>query len=131
MDIETKSAPVRHSNVFEESFSKELSAVDKPRKRKKSPIRQRPTPVPAQPIRTQHDKAVFKPASKLIRIGKHKFITIRKYCGEPRINIRDYTYDGCGKLYSTKRGIMLTPAEWQQLKEQCDTVDKFLKQHKH
>lgn len=66
--------------------------------------------------------------SKLVPIGQKKYITIRKYCGRPQINIRDYSADSCGKLYSTKRGIMLSPEEWVQLKNSVYSVDMFLKE---
>lgn len=66
--------------------------------------------------------------SRLVPIGMKKYITIRRYCGQPQINIRDYSRDSCGKMYSTKRGIMLTPEEWTQLKESFKAVDTFLQE---
>lgn len=66
--------------------------------------------------------------SKLVPIGSKNYITIQRYCGQPQINIRDYSADSLGKLYSTKRGIMLTPVEWKQLKDSFSSVDTFLEE---
>lgn len=104
MDIKTpKTVPV----VCEEST---------PQVQQSEPITQHQQPTP------RHRK------SKLIPIGNKKYITIRKYGGKPNINIRDYTSDDCGKLYSTKRGIMLSVEEWIQLKDSCSIVDNFLQE---
>ena len=65
---------------------------------------------------------------KTVAIGLNKNITIRKFGGKSQINIRRYTGDGCGKQYSTKRGIMLTPEEWQKLKDSLASVDQFLEE---
>ena len=80
----------------------------------------------------QHEvsSSAFPPVreSKLIKIGDRKFVSIRSYGGEPRVNIRQYIHDFHGRPYSTKRGILLTPTEWQELKKSFRDIDTFLKE---
>ena len=80
----------------------------------------------------QHEvlSSAFPPVreSKLIKIGDRKFISIRSFGGEPRVNIRQYIHDSHGRPYSTKRGILLTPTEWQQLKNYSKDIDTYLKE---
>ena len=66
--------------------------------------------------------------SKLIKISDRKYVSIRSYGGEPRVNIRQYIHDSYGRPYSTKRGILLTPPEWQQLKKNFKEIDTCLKE---
>ena len=66
--------------------------------------------------------------SKHIKIGDRKYVSIRSYGGEPRVNIRQYIHDSYGRPYSTKRGILLTPTEWQQLKTNFKDIDTCLKE---
>lgn len=65
-------------------------------------------------------------SARAFPIGVHKFVTIRKHGGKPKVNIRDYTSDGHGDVYATKRGIMLSLEEWTLLKEQISTIDTAL-----
>ena len=80
----------------------------------------------------QHEvsSSAFPPVreSKLIKISDRKYINIRSYGGEPRVNIRQYIHDSHGRPYSTKRGILLTPTEWQQLKKNLKDIDTCLKE---
>ena len=80
----------------------------------------------------QHEvlSSAFPPVreSKLIKIGDRKFISIRSFGGEPRVNIRQYIHDTHRRPYSTKRGILLTPTEWQQLKKNFKDIDTCLKE---
>ena len=80
----------------------------------------------------QHEvsSSAFPPVreSKLIKIGDRKYVSIRSYGGEPRVNIRQYIHDSHGRPYSTKRGILLTPTEWQQLEKNFKDIDTCLKE---
>ena len=80
----------------------------------------------------QHEvsSSAFPPVreSKLIKIGGRKYVSIRSYGGEPRVNIRQYIHDSHDRPYSTKRGILLTPTEWQQLKKNFKDIDTCLKE---
>ena len=80
----------------------------------------------------QHEvsSSAFPPVreSKLIKIGGRKYVSIRSYGGEPRVNIRQYIHDSHDRPYSTKRGILLTPTEWQQLKKNFKNIDTCLKE---
>ena len=65
--------------------------------------------------------------SEYIAIGSDKFITVRKKGPALYLNIRQYKRDAHGRLISTKRGIMLTMAEWTQLKGNIRMVENRLK----
>ena len=85
----------------------------------------KPSATESQPIE-QHKTVLPMRESKLIKISNRKFVSIRKHDGEPRVNIRQYIHDSHGKPYSTKRGILLTATEWQQLKENTKDIDTSL-----
>ena len=61
-------------------------------------------------------------------VHDRKYVSIRSYGGEPRVNIRQYIHDSHGRPYSTKRGILLTPTEWQQLKKNFKDIDNCLRE---
>ena len=84
-----------------------------------------PPTTESQPMQ-QHETVLPMRESKLIKISNRKFVSIRKHDGEPRVNIRQYIHDSHGKPYSTKRGILLTATEWQQLKENVKDIDTSL-----
>lgn len=65
--------------------------------------------------------------SKLKKLSEKKFVSIRKYRGEPRVNIRKYIRDSQGKPYATKCGIMLTYPEWEQLEKSFKDIDSSLR----
>ena len=65
--------------------------------------------------------------SEYIALGGDKFITVRKRGPALFLNIRQYKRDAHGRLMSTKRGIMLTMAEWTQLKGNIRMVENKLK----
>ena len=82
--------------------------------------------VTTAPSTTQQETIPPVRESKLIKIGNRKFVSIRRHGGEPRVNIRQYIHDSYGKPYSTKRGILLTATEWQQLKQNVKDIDTSL-----
>ena len=45
----------------------------------------------------------------------------------PYMNIRDYAITSSGRLYATKRGILLKPEEWKLVKKAVKEVDQALK----
>ena len=83
-------------------------------------------PSTTEPQPQQHETILPVRESKLIKIGNRKFVSIRSHGGEPRVNIRQYIHDSHGKPYSTKRGILLTETEWQQLKKNIKDIDTSL-----
>ena len=64
---------------------------------------------------------------KCLPIGNGKHVKVCKYRHNPYVNIRDYTTTTEGQLYATKRGILLKPEEWRQLKKVTKDVDQELK----
>lgn len=63
----------------------------------------------------------------LIPIGSGKYVKVCSYRNKPYINIRDYTTTAEGRLNSTRRGILLSPEEWKQLKKCTKEVDLKVK----
>lgn len=80
-------------------------------------MEEKPPKKPPTPTRT----------STLIPLGGKKFVTVRSYNGQMKLNIRKYINDIHGKMYSTKNGIMLTATEWRQLKKSVKDIDERLK----
>ena len=68
--------------------------------------------------------------SNMFPLGNRKFITIRKYNGQPMVNLRLYIHDSYGKPYATKRGILLTQDEFCQLRKHSKDIAKQLSARK-
>jgi hypothetical protein len=64
----------------------------------------------------------------MININEHKYIKLMKHRDNVIMNIREYIPSGNGRLYPTKKGILLSIQDWQGLKKGVKNVDKFLKQ---
>lgn len=83
---------------------------------------------PKLPTKTQNvDK---KHQSDFIALGNDKFITVRKHGADLYLNMRQYKRDAHGRLLATKRGIMLTAAEWAQLRSSVRHVESKLKERR-
>lgn len=61
--------------------------------------------------------------NRVVSIGDKKLIGVRYINNVPHINIRAYTRDEHGRMFSTKRGIMLTIDEWKLLKSKIADID--------
>lgn len=83
----------------------------------KSSIGQHAQPVPPMPPVRE---------SKMLPLGNRKFITIRKYNGQPMVNLRLYIRDSYGKPYATKRGILLSQDEFHQLRKHAKDIARKL-----
>ena len=74
-----------------------------------------------------------KPAKKpktrsiVVSIGDKKLVSIRYVNNIPHINIRAYNRDSHERMFSTKRGIMLSRDEWNSLKKQMNDIDPDIK----
>ena len=62
---------------------------------------------------------------KRLPIGNGKYVKVCHYRKRPYMNIRDYATTANGQLYATKRGILLKPKEWKQLKKCAKEVDQL------
>lgn len=60
---------------------------------------------------------------RTLSIGDRKLVGVRFINKKPHINIRAYQKDEHGRMFSTKRGIMLTLDEWERLKKQINDLD--------
>ena len=107
--------------------------------KKRKPTTQLSQPIPKRPsakdkfitalLHTKADRLKRKHQTRQprkIKLGNSKYVTIRKYNGRPKVNIRTYSRDCYGKLLSTKRGLLLTTDEWSTLKESLSTIDQRL-----
>ena len=63
---------------------------------------------------------------KIFPIGNGKHVKVCLYRRKLYVNIRDYTVNVKGQLYATKRGILLSPEEWEQFKSIINDVDQEL-----
>ena len=63
----------------------------------------------------------------VVSIGDKKLVSIRYINNVPHINIRAYSRDSHGRMFSTKRGIMLSRDEWNSLKKQMNDIDPDIK----
>jgi hypothetical protein len=59
----------------------------------------------------------------VVSIGDRKLVGVRYINKQPHVNIRAYSRDEHGRMFSTKRGIMLSLTEWNQLKKQFAAID--------
>lgn len=67
---------------------------------------------------------------KLIHLGGKKYVSLRQHCNHVCVNIRSYSNNDNRALMSTKRGVMLTPCEWECLKANVRTIDDRLNARK-
>ena len=92
----------------------------------------RPVPVPDKssvPVPDKPRKTTRSYQSTLIPIGNGKYVKVCMHQRNVRINIREYiTDETTGRKMSTKRGMMLTPNQWDRLKSIFCDVDKNLKE---
>ena len=59
----------------------------------------------------------------VVSIGDKKLVSFRYKNGIPYVNIRSYKRDKHGRMFATKRGIMLSLEEWKSLKEDTNEID--------
>ncbi|CAH1123000.1 unnamed protein product [Ceutorhynchus assimilis] len=59
-------------------------------------------------------------------LGKNRFVKLSDFKGQTYINIREF-YDANGTLKPGKKGIALTPEQWQRLRASVDHIDEELK----
>ncbi|KAJ7045545.1 transcriptional Coactivator p15-domain-containing protein [Mycena alexandri] len=64
---------------------------------------------------------------KFIELGKAKRATVRNFKGSTLIDIREfYTDKETGEPKPGKKGISLTPEQWQELKQATPTLDALI-----
>ncbi|GJE95522.1 PC4-domain-containing protein [Phanerochaete sordida] len=63
---------------------------------------------------------------RYVDLGKKKRVTVRSFKGSTFIDIREY-YGGEGDEKPGKKGITLSPEQWQALKAHADSVDYMLR----
>jgi hypothetical protein len=51
----------------------------------------------------------------MIHVNGQKYIKLMQQNDKPIINLRAYITDTDGKLHPTKKGILLTPEDWESL----------------
>ncbi|KZT41483.1 PC4-domain-containing protein [Sistotremastrum suecicum HHB10207 ss-3] len=63
---------------------------------------------------------------KYIEIGSKRRLTVRSFKGKALIDIREY-YGNDGDEKPGKKGISLTPEQWQLIKSSVETIDNLIK----
>ncbi|GBM39930.1 hypothetical protein AVEN_250248-1 [Araneus ventricosus] len=56
-------------------------------------------------------------------LGSFKYVFVFDFTNAVRIHIREYKLDGSGRVYPTKRGIVLTPFMWQSFLNKMDFLN--------
>ena len=65
----------------------------------------------------------------MIQMNGQKYIKLMKHQDQVVVNVREYITDlSSGKLYPTKKGIILSLKDWQSLKKEMKTVTQILQQ---
>ena len=65
----------------------------------------------------------------LIPIGHGKGIKVCRHQRKLYVNICDYITTHVGCMYASRRGILLTPDEWKQLKSSVKDIDQQIKDY--
>ena len=73
------------------------------------------------------DTAATKRQFKTLSIGGDKYVKVQIYRQKPYVNIRTFITAANGKTYKSKRGILLHPEEWKQLRKVGKEIDQELK----
>ena len=60
---------------------------------------------------------------RAVSLGHQKLASLRYVNKKPFVNIRQYRSDQHGRMFSTKKGIMLTLEEWRRLKNETSVLD--------
>ncbi|KZS98332.1 PC4-domain-containing protein [Sistotremastrum niveocremeum HHB9708] len=63
---------------------------------------------------------------KYIELGSKRRLTVRSFKGKALIDIREY-YGNDGDEKPGKKGISLTPEQWQLIKSSVETIDNLIK----
>ena len=58
-----------------------------------------------------------------VPIGNKKLVKLSYYRRQPYINFREYVISKEGTFIPTKKGILLTPAEWRNLKSAVEDIN--------
>ena len=69
------------------------------------------------------NKTIKNQFKSVVSIGDKKLVSFRYMNGIPYVNIRSYKRDMHGRMFATKRGIMLSLDEWKALKEDTSEID--------
>ena len=64
-----------------------------------------------------------------INIGDKKLVKLSYYRKQPYINLREYIISKEGTFVPTKKGILLTPDEWEKLKTEVTNIDDAVTAH--
>ena len=69
-------------------------------------------------------------AEKMYLVGGDKYLVVCEWEGNPKVHLRQYFHpkDAPEKMYPTKKGVTLSPQEWEKLKLFIKEVDKALKE---
>ncbi|XP_060521713.1 activated RNA polymerase II transcriptional coactivator p15 [Cylas formicarius] len=100
-------------NKKEESSSDSDSGPDD-----REPVRKKPK-ADSNSFRTNDEEPTWD-------LGKNRFAKVSEFKGKIYINIREF-YNADGDLKPGKKGIMLTPEQWNRLKVSVEEIDEEIK----
>uniref|UniRef100_A0A3Q1EKI2 Activated RNA polymerase II transcriptional coactivator p15 n=1 Tax=Acanthochromis polyacanthus TaxID=80966 RepID=A0A3Q1EKI2_9TELE len=63
----------------------------------------------------------------MFQIGKMRYVSVRDFKGKVLIDIREYWMNQDGEMKPGKKGISLSPEQWNQLKDQMSEIDGAIK----
>ncbi|KIP08380.1 hypothetical protein PHLGIDRAFT_23523 [Phlebiopsis gigantea 11061_1 CR5-6] len=108
--------------LYEDSESEE---VERPIKKKKSGKSSTPKSPESGPTSVQTNSD----GEKYLDLGRKKRVTVRSFKGAALIDIREF-YGQEGDEKPGKKGIALSPDQWEALKNNAETIDYLLKRLK-
>ncbi|KZO98967.1 PC4-domain-containing protein [Calocera viscosa TUFC12733] len=93
-----------------------------PTKRAKKELKAKAPAPPTHEGGTQ----VNQEGEKYVALGKNRRVTLRKFNGKPLIDIREFYVDKDDKQKPGKKGISLSPEQWEALKQCLPAIDDAL-----
>ncbi|XP_066259635.1 activated RNA polymerase II transcriptional coactivator p15 [Euwallacea similis] len=60
-------------------------------------------------------------------LGKNRYVKVTQFKGKTYVNIREFYLDAGGDLKPGKKGLMLTPEQWQKFKASVEEIDEEVK----
>uniref|UniRef100_A0A4W3I9U6 Activated RNA polymerase II transcriptional coactivator p15 n=2 Tax=Callorhinchus milii TaxID=7868 RepID=A0A4W3I9U6_CALMI len=132
MKIYFKNVKLRMSKTKEiistTSDSDSDSEVDQKVKRKKTAVQEKS----AKRHKSGESSKGAAPAKSdkednLFQIGKMRYVSVREFKSRVLIDIREYWMNQDGEMKPGKKGISLSPDQWNQLKEMIPDIDDAIK----
>lgn len=118
----------KSKEFVEDSSSGSSDEEPKPKKQKaeKKPEKKPEKKEKKEKPRPASDKDDSDNEEEMISLAKMRFASVSTFHGKTFVNIREY-YDKDGEMRPGKKGISLSPDQWEKLKAAIPILDKRLK----